>query len=326
VINLRYHIVSITAVFLALGIGITMGSTFLGRGALDRIDQNVKNAQAQVEATKKENAELRRDAERDQGRAEDFMSEVVQRMFDGQLEDVPVLVLAAPGIDKDSLDVLTDALIESDATYLGRLTVTQKMAIEGGDVENLADLLQAISSDAAQLRSLVTQRMARDMRAASRDDEGDEPPQSTVPESSESLVGTLVEGDFLSYEPGGFEGDVGALLTGQGYRYVVVTGPSPDVPDSAFLLPLVREMAADRPAQVVVAAAATGDDAETEREVTLQPYLDDEAVAERISTVDNLESINGIAAVMDSLTDLGVDRRGHYGFGEGRTQLPPDSS
>ena len=60
-INLRYHIVSITAVFLALGIGITMGSTFLGRGALERIDRNVKNAQEQVRRTNKENAELKRE-------------------------------------------------------------------------------------------------------------------------------------------------------------------------------------------------------------------------------------------------------------------------
>ena len=35
-INLRYHIVSITAVFLALGIGLTLGSTFLDRVTVDR--------------------------------------------------------------------------------------------------------------------------------------------------------------------------------------------------------------------------------------------------------------------------------------------------
>ena len=45
-INLRYHIVSITAVFLALGIGITLGSTFIGRETLDQIRNNVDNARA----------------------------------------------------------------------------------------------------------------------------------------------------------------------------------------------------------------------------------------------------------------------------------------
>jgi Copper transport outer membrane protein, MctB len=325
VINLRYHIVSITAVFLALGIGITMGSTFLGRGALDRIDQNVKNAQARVEATQKENTDLRRQLELELSRGEDFTAEGVQRLFDGQLEDVPVLVLAAPGIDQDSLDAATEALVESDADYLGRLTVTEKMQIEGGDIDGMAEVLHATSNDPDQLRGLVTKKMAIDMRAASRP-EGTETTTTVPPTEDESVVGDLVDGDFLTFEPGTEDQDVTTLLNGNGYRYLVVTGPSPDVPDSAFLLPLVREIAADRPAQVVVAAAATGDDAETEREVTLQPYLEDDAVAERISTVDNLEDLNGIAAVMMSLTDLGVDRRGHYGYGEGRTQLPPDSN
>lgn len=327
-INLRYHIVSITAVFLALGIGITMGSTFLGRGALERIDQNVKNAQEQVRRTNKENADLKREAELEAERAEGFMSEGTQRMFEGDLEEVPTLVLAAPGIDQDSLDALTDAVNDSSATYLGRLTVTEKMQLEGGAVEDMADVLGAPSRDPEQLRNLVTSRMARDMRQASRTElAGEEPPLSTLPETEpDSLVGGLVDADFLTYEAGGAATDAHALLTGQGYRYVVVTGSSPDVPDTAFLLPLVRELAADRPAQVVVAAAATGDDAETVRDITLQPFLDDDAVAERISSVDDLEDFSGVAAVMLSLSDLGLDRRGHYGYGEGRTQLPPDSS
>ena len=53
-INLRYHIVSITAVFLALGIGITLGSTFIGRETLDRIDQNVKAARAERDRVRAE--------------------------------------------------------------------------------------------------------------------------------------------------------------------------------------------------------------------------------------------------------------------------------
>ena len=326
-INLRYHIVSITAVFLALGIGITMGSTFLGRGALERIDRNVKNAQEQVRRTNKENADLKREAELEADRDASLMAEGTQRMFEGQLEAIPTLVLAAPGIDQDSLDALTDALSDSAATYLGRLTVTEKMQLEGGAVTDMAEVLSAPTRDPDQLRNLVTSRMARDMREASRTDLGGaEPPLSTLPETEPSLVGDLVDADFLTYESDGAQTDARALLTGQGYRYVVVTGASPDVPDAAFLLPLVRDMAADRPAQVVVAAAATGDDAETEREVTLQPYLDDDAVAERISTVDDLEDFSGVSAVMLSLSDLGLDRRGHYGYGEGRTQLPPDSS
>ena len=140
-------------------------------------------------------------------------------------------------------------------------------------------------------------------------------------------MGGLVDADFLTYEAGGAATDAHALLTGQGYRYVVVTGlVAGRARRRRSSCPWCANWPADRPAQVVVAAAATGDDAETVRDITLQPFLDDDAVAERISTVDDLEDFSGVAAVMLSLTDLGLDRRGHYGYGEGRTQLPPDSS
>ena len=103
--------------------------------------------------------------------------------------------------------------------------------------------------------------------------------------------------------------------------------PSPDVPDAAFLLPLVRDTGGRPPR-----AGRRGRRGHGRRRrrpsatITLQPYLDDDAVAERISTVDDLEDFSGVAAVVLSLSDLGLDRRGHYGYGEGRTQLPPDSS
>ena len=37
-INLRYHIVSITAVFLALAIGVVMGTSFLSRATVDLLN------------------------------------------------------------------------------------------------------------------------------------------------------------------------------------------------------------------------------------------------------------------------------------------------
>ena len=90
----------------------------------------------------------------------------------------------------------------------------------------MADVLSATSRDPEQLRNLVTSRMARDMRQASRTElAGEEPPLSTLPETEpDSLVGGLVDADFLTYEPAGPRPMRRALLTGQGYRYVVVTG------------------------------------------------------------------------------------------------------
>jgi hypothetical protein len=327
VINLRYHLVSIIAVFLALGIGITMGSTFLGRETLDRINSNVDNARAERNAARAENAELRRTVDQLERRSTKLTTEGVRRLFAGDLADVPVLVVAAPGVDRESLDAMTEALTDSAATYLGTLTIDEKVRLEGGAIDDMATALHATTRVPRQLRDLATAQLARDMRTASRQSaSGDGPPLSTLPEPNQnSVIGALIDAGFLSYESPDGSTDPAALLTGHGYRYVVVTGPTPDVADASFLLPLVKGLAADRPAQVVVTAAATGDEAEKVRVTTLQPYVEDDVISERISTVDDLEAFAGIAAVVLSVEDLGLDRRGHYGYADGRALLPTDS-
>ncbi len=325
-INLRYHIVSITAVFLALGIGITLGSTFIGRETLDQIRNNVDSARNERNQTRAENEELRRQLDLERTRGAGLTEEGVKRLFEGRLEDVPVLLVASPGIDGDSLDAMSEAVNDSASNFLGTLTVEPKVQLEGDGVEDMAAALDATLRDPERLRDLATKRLAQEMRGASAPGEnGAEPPASTLEPGQQSAVGSLIDAGFLSYEGGDSDTEPGALLTGKGYRYVVVTGPTPDVPDETFMLPLVQALASDRPAQAVVAAAATGEDAEEVRAATLQPYLDDATIAQRISTVDSLDDFSGIAAVMLSLEDLAVDQRGHYGYSEGRTQLPAGS-
>jgi hypothetical protein len=327
VINLRYHIVSITAVFLALGIGITLGSTFIGRETLDRIDQNVKAARAERDRVRAENADLRKQLGALQKHGEGLDTQGVKRLFAEQLPDVPTLVIAAPGVDGDSLDRLTEALSDSASTYLGRLTVDDKVELQGGAIDDMASALGATTRDPAELRHLAAVRLARELNQASKPGAaGPEPPPTSLPATDSSVVGSLVDAGFLKYDPSDAKVDRNALLSGQGYRYVLVTGANPDVPDSAFLLPLVRALTADHPADLVVASAATGDDAENERATPLRPYVEDDEVHDRISSVDDLEDFSGVAAVMLSLADMGLDQRGHYGYGDGRILLPTDSS
>ena len=47
VINLRYHIVSITAVFLALGIGLAFGAAFIDRATVDQLERNLNRIESE---------------------------------------------------------------------------------------------------------------------------------------------------------------------------------------------------------------------------------------------------------------------------------------
>lgn len=386
-INLRYHIVSITAVFLALGIGITMGSTFLGKATLDRIDNNVKDARERVREVNEENSELRRQVNLSRSRSADLTEAALGRMFTDMLTDVPVVLVAAEGVDRDSLRDLQVALTASGASFDGTLTATDKFALTGGDAEDLAEILGGSADEVGQLRRAVTDELADELLAAAEppvldegegggegEGEGDGTATTTLPEGATTvptetlpadttvppsdpaattvpgappasettlptttttvaepilppaLVSTLVSSGFLDYEPALGGAAIDQLLVQQGYRYVVVTGPTADLTDPDFVQPLVKALAADGPAPVVVASAAVADDPQAMEEVrssSLTPLISDELISNRITTVDDLEEFSGIAAVVLSVQDLAQGRHGHYGVGDDAdTQLP----
>ena len=132
-INIRYHIVSITAVFLALGIGVALGSTFLDRATVDVLDRNIRSAETRIRETKDENARLSR--ELDDARERDTSLIVVgsETLVEDHLTDVPVLIVAAPGVGEDDAAALRTVLERSGADLRGMLQVRDGFAFDGDD-------------------------------------------------------------------------------------------------------------------------------------------------------------------------------------------------
>ena len=99
-LNLRYHVVSLVAVFLALGIGVVMGSTVIKGVTVDQLRKRQDSLEKSVRNTRHDNDQLNsqlRTWERfaDQGRTQ---------LLAGQLRDVPVLVVGVQGIDRKPVD------------------------------------------------------------------------------------------------------------------------------------------------------------------------------------------------------------------------------
>lgn len=321
-INLRYHIVSITAVFLALGLGIAMGSSFLGAQGIDQVKKNVAGAREEAadaraarDAANAEVARLRQ-AERD------LVEEGSEAIFTNDLADVPVVLLTVGGVDDASFDALTTALESSRAQFEGTFRLNDELVDEGSSDE-LAEVIGEPDLSGPPLRAAVVQNVAAELldRGAKPDGE------VSVAPSPATTVRALVEAGFIGYQAADDGRPEEALLAGRDYRYVVVTGSAADVPDAEFLLPLLQAMTADDIAPVVVATAATGEDAadvEETRARPLAPLRQDDAVADRLSTVDDLESFAGIAAVLRVVAGMGDDEPGHFGHGEGSDRLLPE--
>lgn len=107
--NLRYHIASLVAVFLALAIGLLLGTVVADRGGLNSqrasLASITKQLQTQFTGLKKENDDLRRDRDRLKG----FAQETVPLLTDGMLKGKSILVVTNAGRN-DALAPVRDAL------------------------------------------------------------------------------------------------------------------------------------------------------------------------------------------------------------------------
>jgi hypothetical protein len=340
VVNLRYHIVSITAVFLALGIGLTLGSSFLDRVTVDRLESQLQDVEGRVARTNAENEALGRRVDAFERRDEDLATEIPERLLAGRLEAVPVLVIAAEGTNEELVGQTVGALSSAGADVAGTWWLTDRWLLDDpGEVDELGTLLDLSSDDADRLRRNTAIRIAELLETAAQpaavpaDPPVDPALQPTeVPAASEPLlIAALEDAGFIDYTalPGG--GDERVLLPGAGARYVVVSGAQPATGPALFATALIDEVVADGVAPVVAAQgevdvrdAEDQPAPEDERRTTfVGPVREGELTRDRVSTVDDLDTAAGLMATVLAVEDLGGLRTGHYGVATGAARLLP---
>ena len=346
-LNFRFHIVSLVAVFLALAIGIIMGSTVIDRALVDTLEDQQQSLRSDLDDLSEENATLRGELGDLREGGERLASEGGARLLDGMLADVPVLVVAVRGIDTGVLDDLTTLLETSGAAEQGTLWLTDRMAL--ADEDAVADLAEVLGreegADADELRAAAVEEVAAAVRGAVTEvgaDTAGPATTTTLPAAGEgpaegetpaaSVLLALRENGFVEYDaPDGGTDDV-ADLAAPGSRVVLVSGATAAVPDAELAVPLAEALvAADDggvPAVALLAAERqlppTDEDEDREDpQPGMVELLRDDDVGDRLATVDNLDAFAGRVAAVVALQDLGVGRRGHYGVGPGAQRLVP---
>jgi hypothetical protein len=121
VISFRYHLVSIVAVFLALALGIVVGTTALN----GPITKDLRN---QVNDLKGQRDDLAAQVKSLRGQVDDadkFASTYGPQLVDGTLTDKDVLVITLPGVPGGMADGVNAELTASGAKVSGRVAVTK---------------------------------------------------------------------------------------------------------------------------------------------------------------------------------------------------------
>ncbi|MEJ7845581.1 MAG: copper transporter [Acidimicrobiales bacterium] len=169
-INLRYHIVSITAVFLALGIGLAFGAAFIDRATVGTLDANLTSLEGQNGDLEADNRRLEERIDAADAAAEEFDELGIPQLVDGRLADVPVLLIATRGVDEEAVDAAAGAVVAAGATFGGTLWLTERLTLaDDGAREDLALLLgRDVETDAATLRTQLVGRLQATLIGATR--------------------------------------------------------------------------------------------------------------------------------------------------------------
>lgn len=351
-INIRYHIVSITAVFLALGIGVALGSTFLDRATVDVLDRNIRNAENRIRETGDENDRLRaavdRSAERDTG----LILSGSGDLFEGHLTDLPIVVVAAPGVEDADTSALAYALERSGATLRATVSLRDRMLLDGEVDEGLATALGLPEASSVEVRREVYAQLSEALRAAGAriepageveapEGEGDAPDDQQVGDPDDdtgieptepasfgepSIIEALRSRDYLRVAPGPDFDDEAPLLDAAGHRYVFIGSPTITEAQGRALIALLPVDLTLEPLPAVVVSASPADDEDDEIEpppTVVELIRSDEGLAASYSTVDNVDTFAGIAATVLVLDDFDTAAPAHFGQAEGAVAILP---
>ncbi len=304
-IDFRYHLVSIIAVFFALAAGIVLGAGPLG----DTVDDTLAE---QTSSLRDENRELREQleaTEADTAYQQAFLEEVTPRLVTGQLEGENVGIIALPGADEDTVAAVRETLQTAGAT--ADLTVRVEPTWTDPDSEPVLDEL------ATELVASGTElpaegdgyaRGAAVLAAALM-----APPAEAGAETIDTATVTAFEeSDLITLEQ---DASVAPSLA------VLVAGnvSGDDAEDRLNrLATLVTGIDAAEAGTVVAGPAQTAEDG------LLRTIRDDGDIAELVSTVDSVDLPSGRAAVVFALSEQAEGGSGQYGVvGETDGALPP---
>lgn len=326
-INLRYHIVSITAVFLALAIGIAMGTTFIDRATVSTLKARLDDLSHRIDESQKENSTLGRQVEGWVAIDDEFAVEAGPLISDA-LEAVPLLVVATQGVDGESLEEVRSMLAAAGADVQGTLWLTERLALDDEDeVTDLARTVDLPGAGVGRLRTEVVTSLGAVLGGATSGSVSTStssvPPGAT--DGHELVQGLLDEG-FLELEEFDGESIEISALPSPGTRYLVISGPGARVPDADITVPLLELLSAIDGAAPVVAAQATVDAVAGDvanRTLFVGPVREHETMSERVSTIDDLELSMGQVATVLAVAAAGRGETGHYGVGAGRQRLFP---
>jgi hypothetical protein len=293
------------AVFLALGLGILVGTTVLDDSLVASLRRRTEQLQQQASDLRDQvDDDLRQVAAQQR-----FATDVQAFVLPNRITLQPVVIVTVEGADAAALDEAATVLDMSGARVVTAITVQPAMAgASGSEAQDLATVLGAPADTSSQdLMTQAADALAERLAAGA--------PRAADPQSD--LLGQLLSGGFV-VAPGLKDADLAGV--GGSEQVVVAVGggsaPATTLSDG-FLAPMVADLV-DRD-QVAVAAEGSDPDA------SFIAAARDRTGSGALISIDGLDDpIGGTALVLGIDTATSTGEGGAWGVGDQATQpLPP---
>ncbi|MEU1249229.1 MULTISPECIES: copper transporter [Micromonospora] len=301
-INFRYHVVSLTAVFLALAIGLVVGTAALNGPVADSLKE-------QVTGLRKDNQQWRQtvsNMEKQLALEEEFAEETSQILLPGTLTARRVAVLSLPN-GRDHTENVLKKLQQAGATITGQVDLQDKF-INPDNNSNLLELAVTAARPTAQTTGLPGNGHGVETSSALLASVLLDRPQGVAPVSDADRRAVLA-----AYNNAGYLTTDSNKVTASAEAVVVVSGQPYVDKDSDKRDESVVKIAEqfDRTGAIVVAGnGSVGGN-------LVGVVRGDPVLAQTISTVDNANTVQGqVVTTLALVQQLTEKKAGQYGVGD----------
>jgi Copper transport outer membrane protein, MctB len=309
VIDFRYHLVSLIAVFLAVALGIVIGTTQLNGPILDGLRGQVSS----LEQDKRHLEDTTQQLQAQQATGEAFATAVAPTLVQDSLKNRRVLLVATGDqVAKDTVEEVRALVAEAGGSVSGTL----RLKPEYSDPATAASLENYVTG--AGLPAGVKlpengdagQRVAALLGQVLMTPAGGHAPSSAA---VSSVLAGLSALDVLAQDS--------ASVTPADYA-VVLTGGGLQGQDAGQRNATLVQLAAALDAAGSGAVIA-GDAASAQKTGLVGVVRADPTTSAAISTVDNVDAVTGQISTVLALGREGAGTSGKYGTGEDTQPVPP---
>jgi outer membrane murein-binding lipoprotein Lpp len=307
-ISLRSHAISLAAVFLALAVGVMLGSGLLSNTLLSGLRDDKHELQNQINSLTDDKNALNEKL----NAAGEFDAQMSSRILRDALAGKSVVVFRTPDAAVDDVEALTRLVGEAGGAITGTIDLTQQFV----DANAAEKLLSVVNSPIVPAGHMLSTKLV-DQGSQAGDLLGialltSRVPAPPVDDAQRSTVlETLRDTGFLTY---------GTQRIGAADTALIVTGASLD--DGAGNQGATVARLAAGLATHGMGVVLAGRDGSASGTAAVAVTRSDAGIKNAVSTVDDVGSQSGRITALLSLREM-IDggRPGQYGIGQGATSV-----